>query len=359
MSSLSAFFNWWGRELAAMLPTGLRRVLWPRPDLVLAAPTEAGLALARTGRRREDLGLASALDKPVLSRLRRSLTNGQACLALVLPPSRMVLRDAALPMAAEADLAKVMSFEIDRLTPFPVDEIYYGFQVRERNAASGKLTLDLAFTPKDAAQADLDRLAGLGLKVDRLDAAGTDGAPLGFNLLPDSGPRSVSWSTRISAVLLLASLLFSAAAGYVALSAREARVEELRGQVAEARRAAIASQDAVTMAGDPAQVFAYRLKTETTRAIDVLLGVTDALPDTAWLETLSHSEGRVSITGVAADASALIGVLEAHPLFANPVFQSPVTPDDQGRGQRFSLAAEVSAAEMSPASAGSAAEGAE
>src|SRR6185295_2369308 len=47
-----------------------------------------------------------------------------------------------LPAATEENLAQVLGFEMDRLTPFKSDEVYFDQRVVSRDAADGQITVE-------------------------------------------------------------------------------------------------------------------------------------------------------------------------------------------------------------------------
>ncbi len=79
------------------------------------------------------------------------------------------------------------------------------------------------------------------------------------------------------------------------------------------------------------------------RALESLRAVAGLLPVTDWLSSYSYQDGRVEITGLALDTTALQGLLEADALFGNVEFVGPVSPDPSGKN-RFTLRLETGAA---------------
>ena len=67
--------------------------------------------------------------------------------------------------------------------------------------------------------------------------------------------------------------------------------------------------------------------------LDVLMEMTERIPDTARLHELNLSGENIQITGSAASASELLSILEESPLFQNAVFPSAITPDKDGTEQ--------------------------
>jgi Tfp pilus assembly PilM family ATPase len=86
--------------------------------------------------------------------------------ALVIPKEWAVVRIVTLPLAAKEDLADVVAYELDRLTPFSADNAYHDF--RFLGEEDGMLKLLLAATRGDLVDQYLDVLRGEGIRVERL-----------------------------------------------------------------------------------------------------------------------------------------------------------------------------------------------
>ena len=69
--------------------------------------------------------------------------------------------------------------------------------------------------------------------------------------------------------------------------------------------------------------------------------LTRALPDHTWLFHLQQDGTRVRLSGYTSDASSLIGLVDALPMFADPKFGSPVTHDPRREKDRFNLVVEL------------------
>ena len=66
------------------------------------------------------------------------------------------------------------------------------------------------------------------------------------------------------------------------------------------------------------------------------------LPHDTWLERWQVKGDTLQIIGQSAKASALIGVIEASPLFVDAAFMSPITTDPRTSKERFVLGARIS-----------------
>ena len=345
---IQGFLTWWGRELASLVPGFVKHLFLPTPPALVAVNGPEGIDLSLHTRRSKQIGRLGSIPSRTLKRLKTALRRRNAVMYLALSGDQVLRQTVTLPLAAEADLQSVMRFEIDRLTPFSADEIYYAFQVTGRDTVAATLSLDLAFVPRDQVATETGLLSETGLSPERLDVLDNDGRLSGFNLFPKESSRTWSWSARIAALLAFSSLLLAGTTAAMTLLQREAEVEALRSSVNEARRAAIARQDrlaAASRASDPLTVAIYREKRQSPSALEVLAAVTDVLPDHTYLEVFDLEGTEIRLTGQSDDSSGLIARLDRHPLLADPAFASPMTRDQESGKERFTLTLQVSVQE--------------
>src|SRR5579875_760345 len=120
---------WWVQQMASLLPQGLRGGGRMRDALVVRAESGALQASLRRKGVERTLG-ALQPGNPALRRIKgRSATP----VLLALPPSAMLQQTATLPLAAEIDLAAVLRNEMDRLTPFSAEEVYWAWRTERRD----------------------------------------------------------------------------------------------------------------------------------------------------------------------------------------------------------------------------------
>src|SRR6185437_15142260 len=120
-SSAPAFFSWWGGELSALLPTGLRTRWLRGPEVLLLIVHPEGLAV-----RRERTGdvlaqiprtLGSDEQRAAFARACAGIDPADRRLVLLLPAGSVLQRRLHLPQVAASDLLRVVGYEIDRQTP--------------------------------------------------------------------------------------------------------------------------------------------------------------------------------------------------------------------------------------------------
>ena len=342
---LGAFLGWWTARLTELLPARLRAGTLP-PDALLVslrADGEADFALRRRGRE-APLG-RFALDPAALGSLPAALRRRPRRVLLRPAPGTLLEREVVLPLAAQHDPAGVLRYELDRLTPFAPEEVFWTWRQDSRDAARNALRLRLSLLPKAPLQAPLAALRRAGLAPAALEALAAGGAPraipLGEAAAPS--PRREAWRRRglaaagaTCAALGIAAIALPFALQSLSLAAAERQIEALRPRVAEAealrRRMAEAKGGQDAFAAERARV---------GNALQAIAALTDILPDDTWLTELTLRQRRLGMAGRSAGAARLIGLLSADPTIGDAAFAAPVTRAEQGGGDAFSIRAEL------------------
>jgi general secretion pathway protein L len=158
-------WDWWVDELAQMTPERLRRGGRADPPVAEIGGTDGAIRLWRRGRFSE----ISTGAKP------RSA-------ALGLAPDQVLTRQVALPAVGRADARRLIALDLDRLTPFRPDQVYFDFERLDLDRGLGRQTLQLAVVPRPVADAALERARRHGLSALRLGVL--DAGELRFDFLP-------------------------------------------------------------------------------------------------------------------------------------------------------------------------------
>jgi general secretion pathway protein L len=69
--------------------------------------------------------------------------------------------------------------------------------------------------------------------------------------------------------------------------------------------------------------------------------LTKRIPDTTWLTYFQYKSGNLQVRGESPDASSLIALVEASPMFQETRFVSPVTRSSATNRDRFQLEMKV------------------
>jgi general secretion pathway protein L len=365
-SRVPAFLAWWGAELQAVLPPrwrawvgsgavwhGLRR---DEQDWVLYRMGQAQpLARWRAG---DDAAAQQAAMHAALQAVDRE----DRRLLLLLDPHEVLQRAVSLPLAARGHLAQVMAFEMDRQTPFTVDQVYYAVRELAPVTASpaGHFRAELLVTPRRKLDPLLARLAASGIVIDAVDLAEGDHR-LGINLLPPTRrPHRADPRRRLNGMLAAACvvLLLLALGQYLhnrrqVLNRMQAQVESMRTDAQEVVALRQQLQDNAGAAG-----FLVQRKQRSPTMLALLADLTRRLPDSAWLERLSiDAAGQVGLQGQSQRAAGLLDALKGSPLITGAAFQGAIQPDATTGKERFYLVAQwrqAPAAGNAPAASGSA-----
>ncbi|MBV8651170.1 MAG: hypothetical protein JO255_06860, partial [Alphaproteobacteria bacterium] len=174
---LSNAWRWWTGELAASVPASLRHYLTgARGRLVLQIQGDGiGEILRESATRREVLGTLDLLAAAPaeIAGLLRTIGGGRG-IALRLPADAALRTTLSLPLAAQRNLAQVVSFELERRTPFKRADTYHAFRLLRRDPAAQRLTVELTVAPRRVVDEALAVAQRLGIEAACVEAAGAD-----------------------------------------------------------------------------------------------------------------------------------------------------------------------------------------
>jgi general secretion pathway protein L len=344
---LAKFFRWWTDELSFLVPTKLQKLLGGASEYLILARDEMGLSAVHLGPDGERTLGRFTLDEDG-ARMRERLLEENPELAEARVVLRLTARQALrktikLPMAAEENLSQVLAFEMDRLTPFKSDQVYFGARVAARSPATRQVTVDLVLTPRGKLDALLDDLAAWGWRPDIVDMA-DHAAPGAYNLLPEKYRPAKSPWPRIAniALAVIIVVLMGTLAMQPILSARS-EAENLEEQVRKTGKTAKEVEDLRQQADNLLHQTRFLQNKKRTEPVlvDMLEELSRVIPDNTWLNGLQYKDRRIVVQGQSPSASSLIELIEASAHFKNTSFVSPVTKDSGSGLERFQIASDV------------------
>ena len=350
---LETFWRWWTGELAQMVPerfasfggaTRVPQVAVEGGHVVLLEPKAAGVP-AESVAIPQDPQQARGAVRQMLERAGEA--RGRA--RLVLAKNEALVRRATMPAATEENLAQVLSFEMDRLTPFRADEVYFDHRIVGRDGAAATLVVLVAVARRDIVDGGVDLLRSMGVTVEgvgvREDAA--HGAAL--NLMPPElrGQRETERERNVKLALLAAAgVLLLAVLLYPPWAKREVikalHPVEARAQ-SEAQATSRLAQELERLVGE--HNFLLAKKHGTPPVLAYIEEISRLLPDNTWVQQLdlkvAGKTREVQITGETASSSKLIEILEQSTLLKNATPRGTVTRGSQPGTERFAIAAEA------------------
>lgn len=351
---LAAFWRWWSGELVQVMPRGFAslggaarvpHLALQDGDVVLVEPRLAQPQDARVALEGLDPARRRSAVRALLERAGESRSRARLCLGR----RDALVRKVTMPAATEENLAQVLAFEMDRLTPFRPEEVYFDHRVVSRDAAAGTVLVQLAVARRDAVDSAVAALRELGVSVQGV--AVTDEAPgaSGLDLLPSEqrGDRETSRERMVKIVLALAVAgLFVAALVLPAWLKRERVVAILPAMgkaQSEAKATDALSQELERQVAD--YNFLLAKKHGTPPALAYIEEVSRLLPDNTWVQQMDlKTTGKtreVQITGETPSSSRLIEIFEQSSLLRNATTRGTVTRGSQPGTERFMIAAEA------------------
>jgi len=351
---LAAFWRWWTGEISHLVPerfAGLGGA--GRVPVIAMEGEEVVLVEPRSGvgpdSRADFTGLDEARRRDALRALLERAGESRARARVCLEPGEALVRRVTMPAATEENLRQVLAFEMDRLTPFRAEDVYFDYRVLSRDAAAGLLAVQLAVARREVVDARVEKLRALGASVQgvtvREDLA--DGGAY-LDLLPSdqrgegesSRERLIQWAL-IGIVVLLACVAL-----VLPIWHKRAAVISTFPLVSKARQDAEAT-DAIARDLEK-QVADYNFlltkKHANHPALAYIEDVTRLMPDNTWLQQLDikpvGKAREIQLSGETTSSSKLIELLEQSRVLQNAATRGTETRGSQPNTVRFMIAAE-------------------
>ncbi|MDH3737773.1 MAG: PilN domain-containing protein, partial [Alphaproteobacteria bacterium] len=265
--------------------------------------------------------------------------------AILLPSKQALYKLLTLPIMAAGDLHDALAFQIERQTPFSPDDVYFDYRVRERDTEAKRVSIELVVAPRTAVERAVNTARRLGFDPSTVGVGDINGGdPLAFNLLPRAlTNRRRNFRPLLGLVVLGALLVGGWTVSRAALDHKTTRADALVERVELARQGADKLQalkdqrDALILESQ----FLGRRKLQAPKPIVFIEELTSTLPDHTWLFHLQQDGTRLRLSGYTSDASSLIELVGALPMFTDPKFGSPVTHDPRREKDRFNIVVEL------------------
>jgi general secretion pathway protein L len=315
----------WQDALLSCLPDGARRLL-TRGDQQLIIVPEGSTARVYESQGTEVAGVGE-LDPRDPTLLQAALAGAKGRrrrMVLRLAERQVLKRRVTFPAQVRDNLAQVIGYEMDRLSPFQSDKVYYDFRVLEDLARGGKLRVELALCLREQVQDWLQLVRDAGAQVEQLT---WNGAWPKANLLPakERPQRGTGPFGATKLLLLLVLVLMAAVLAAPIWQKQEIRDERL-AQIAELKASAekVLELRTALEKARAGSVAVLQRKWEQPRMIDLLLELTERLPDDTWVQTMDYRDGEIQIRGESTQATSLINLLDQAPGITEVSFRSPV-----------------------------------
>lgn len=349
---LPGFFAWWGRELLACLPERWRKVLGERSETLLldlhgeeiVVWREHASATREYARIRRDLPAEAQAAE--FQRLRNAIDDPMVRTVFCIPAERVLTRKLSLPAAAEDNLRQVLSFEMDRQTPFKADQVYFDSRVLGHDASGRNAQVELVLIPRAQLDQELSTLPAGAAELDGVDSwnSAPGAGRRNTNLLPpERRARRRDMRLPLNLGLAALALVLLVVNMNESLANRAAAVEAMRVEVdkagVEAKQvAALRKTLADSISGAN---FLTERKRKEPLTVALISDLTERIPEDTYLERLQIENKQVQLQGQGQEAARLIALLAASPCLGNPGFQGQVQPDARTGKERFQINADL------------------
>jgi len=258
-----------------------------------------------------------------------------------LQPAHIMTHLLDFPSKASDFLDGMIRAQIDRLTPWTVNDAVFGWSP-PAPIGNDRIEVTLAATSRL-------KVAPLLQLVGALDAASvvvSATAPAGRIPLLEKPLRSVIGPAvnvpRLLRIILLSAGIAAAASLLIGVYLGDSFQSEL-GDVQQRisqRRAALRLEANGTASG--LGLLAKRKQT-TPSSVMVLEALSRVLPDSTYVTELRIEGDKVQVVGMTQDAPSLIRLLEQSPQFTRATFFAPTTRATNEPGERFHIEAHITA----------------
>lgn len=261
---------------------------------------------------------------------------------LVLNPRQVLAQRISLPLAATRNLREVLSYEIDKYTPYTAEQVHFVARVVRQQPANAEV--ELVAIASQRLDAVLAACRERRLPLLAVDVQGSDGQRLGVDLLPPGSDTGLARPSRLDQGLWLglAACCLVLIAGFI--NQRQDLVAAMEQQVASQRQAVQHIEQlrqALDSSVGAASYLASRKAGQPT-VTALLADLSTCLGDETSVEQLEvHEAGEVTFSGQSARSSAMIAQLKACKTLEHAQFQGVILPDKATGQERFSISAQL------------------
>jgi len=344
------FMDWWLQGLSYFCPLSIKRVMGLVSDQITIEFNENQLILkhypinsiepleVRNFNRNDEGQRISALQ------WLQEQQKKQAKVILVLPDAYILKKSFHFPSAAQSNLREALGFELNRRTPFTIEQAYFDYLVIGSDKVSNKLQIELVVAPRQHIDPLLELLQEWDVHLDALKPVSNYQDNSSVNLLPDEYQINTNHHTDYLTLSLasIAFLLFLAVL-YLPITQQSRQLEVLNDEMRASRKTAVQLQQLEEQKQSILEQIGFleNKRKNTLSSVELLNEITKLIPDDTWLTRLLIKNDELQIQGESSNASALIQIVESSERFTQAQFRSPVTQNNVSRKDKFNLSARL------------------
>lgn len=346
----TTFVQWWLAGLLKTIPERIQGKIFLTPDRLIVSEKDDTVDISLTSGNSntvletKSITLTDELQKSDMIRWLTGLKNKTIQILLAIPENELLKKTISLPAASEPEIHAVLGFEMDKQTPFTVDQVYYDCQVIRRDKINKLITVALYVTPRKKLEKILDKISTIQLSPELVSVYSNNELQTDINLLPDN--LTIKTKKSLGAFnmgLMVTTLLLFLTALYGPLMVKSNQLSELEAEVDNYRQQAMSAQPIIKERDEilSRTRFLDEKVQSNKEMIKVISELSRLLPDNTWLSRLIIRNGEIQIHGESDTAIAIIQLIEDSPMFNDAQFRSPVTQNNITRKDKFHVSAVI------------------
>jgi general secretion pathway protein L len=344
--AIKKFFHWWKKELSFLVPTALRQLFNESTEMVvIQVKTDKIYFNTINPAQKQPLASLTLNEQGFMDYQSLKLTYptlDKAKFILRLNLNEAIVKTLTLPKAIEENLSQVISYELDRYTPFNQQQVY--FAIKKIATEADKIQLKIIITPKSKLEHAYEILQEWGITPWLVDYEGMANHLADdyqyYNLLPTEKSYKPNKKAQIiqSSLLLLLFLLINCVL-ILPVWLQYQSGQLLADRIKPIREKALVVQELQHKMAILSEKTNWLIaqKQQSPSLIKILETVSLLLKDDTWLTLIDYKNQKLHLTGESPAASTLIKVLESSPLFSNADFESTVTKNKATGLERFRI----------------------
>ncbi|VVQ01762.1 hypothetical protein PS910_03876 [Pseudomonas fluorescens] len=262
---------------------------------------------------------------------------------LLLSAHQVLLQRISLPIAATRNLKEVLTYEVDRYTPYTAEQVHFVARVLRKQPPNAEV--ELVAIARTALELMLETCRERGVQVIAIDATNAAGERLRIDLLPAGAGPSLARPATLNRWLWLGCVACTVVLAAAGLDHRQTMLEAMQRELAAQRLDVQRVQQLRQTLDDTlgASTYLAKLKAQRPTLAWVLADLSSCLGDDTWVEHLEVRDGvQVTFSGQSARASALLSQVKACPTLHDAQFQGIIQTDKATGRERFSISAQLS-----------------
>ncbi len=344
---LKRFWIWWIDELSFLVPKKIKSLMVDQSGVLVIVENQNRFDFKFYEKNEHHPFITTSLeingDEDFLTLKQKYPYLEKSEIVLVLNDDKVIKKTINLPIAVYDSLQQVISFELNRFTPFNPEQVYF-VAIPIGKTDYGQINVLLVLTPKQVLDDLITKLNHLQVFPDKVDCDNFNHNKQDYDLLPDQYRRAedtVKKITRWSAITVLSLLALMVLIMPVWRQSHIVDVLNDKIKANEKQFNHVIQQQSEIQALTKQTQALIDLKNSSPVVIVVLNELTHLLSNETWLTNFQLIDKKIQIQGVSPNASALIGLLEKSSIFNNVVFVSPITQDKNSGKERFQISIEL------------------